>query len=112
MILPSFDLLAVIGRDCVGAIQITDDDTTVFEKKIKCETLNEKTIAAILRGYQNNPLGMTDNTDDFRISIAGAQEKTAFLYYKNRWCRQHRETPTSNIFKLPIGYHQQIDLSD
>jgi serine/threonine-protein kinase HipA len=109
-----FDLLASIGRDCVGAIQIIDGEILSFKNKINAESLNEKDIAAILRGYQNYPLGMVDNTSEFRISIAGAQEKSAFLYHKHKWCRPLRATPTSHIFKLPIGFipHQQMDLSD
>lgn len=109
-----FDLLASIGRDCVGAIQLIDNETTPFKKEINYKPLNEKEIASILRGYQENPLGMTDSTREFRISIAGAQEKSAFLYHKKKWCRPLGETPTSHIFKLPIGYiqHQQMDLSD
>jgi len=109
-----FDLLASIGRDCVGAVQIIDGEIPIFKKEINFESLNEKKMASILRNYQNNPLGMTDIDDEFRISIAGAQEKTAFLYHKNNWCRPLRETPTTHIFKLPIGYipQQQIDLSD
>ena len=85
-----------------------------FKKEINFEPLNEKEIASILHGYQNNPLGMTDSNDEFRISIAGAQEKSAFLYHKKKWCRPLEETPTSHIFKLPIGYiqHQHMDLSD
>lgn len=109
-----FDLLASIGKDCVGAIQIIDGEIPSFKNKISAEPLNEKEIAFILRGYQNYPLGMTDNTAEFRISIAGAQEKSAFLYHKHKWCRPLGETPTSHIFKLPIGFihHQQMDLSD
>ena len=109
-----FDLLASIGRDCVGAIQIIDGKIPTYAKKINFESLNEKEISSILRGYQNNPLGMTDTSEEFRISIAGAQEKSAFLYHKNKWCRPIKETPTSHIFKLPIGYiqHQKMDLSD
>jgi len=109
-----FDLLASIGRDCVGAIQIIDGEIPTFKKEINFEPLEENEIASILRGYQNYPLGMTDNADQFRISIAGAQEKSAFLYHNGKWCRPLRETPTSHIFKLPIGYiqHQQMDLSD
>lgn len=109
-----FDLLAKIGRDCVGAIQIIEGELPVFKKEIDCEPLHEEQMASILRNYKNNPLGMTDIDKDFRISIAGAQEKTAFLYYKNNWCRPIRETPTTHIFKLPIGYipEQNIDLSD
>jgi serine/threonine-protein kinase HipA len=108
-----FDLLASIGRDCIGAIQIVAGEIPVFRKEINYEKLNEKSIANILRNHQSYPLGMTDDSE-FRISIAGAQEKTAFLYHQNKWCRPLKETPTTHIFKLPIGYisHQQIDLSD
>lgn len=109
-----FDLLASIGRDCVGAVQIIEGKVPDFKKEINFESLNEKQMASILRNYQINPLGMTDIDEEFRISIAGAQEKTAFLYHNNNWCRPLKETPTTHIFKLPIGYipQQQIDLSD
>src|SRR5690606_6169888 len=73
-----FDLLASIGRDCVGAIQLVDGKIPIFKKQINSELLNENEIASILRGYQHYPLGMIDN-NEFRISIAGAQEKSAFL---------------------------------
>lgn len=109
-----FDLLASIGKECVGAIQIIDGELPLFKKEINFEPLEEKEIAAILRGYRNYPLGMKDSADDFRISIAGAQEKSAFLYHNGRWCRPLKETPTTHIFKLPIGRieHQHMDLSD
>lgn len=109
-----FDLLASIGRDCVGAIQIIESSVTELETGFRLESLTEKEIASILRGYQHYPLGMTDSASEFRISIAGAQEKSAFLWHKNKWCRPLGTTPTSHIFKLPIGFiqHQQIDLSD
>ena len=107
-----FDLLAGIGKDCVGAIQLIEGEIPFC--KLNSEPLNEKEITAILRGYQEYPLGMTDHTAEFRISIAGAQEKSAFLYHNHQWCRPLGETPTSHIFKLPIGYiqHQQMDLSE
>lgn len=109
-----FDLLASIGRDCVGAIQLLDGKVLTLAKSINFESISKKEIADVLRSYQNNPLGMTDAAEEFRISIAGAQEKTALLYYKGKWCRPCGETPTSHIFKLPIGYiqHQKMDLSD
>ena len=109
-----FDLLTSIGRDCVGAIQLVGDQETEFEKTIKFKPLTEQKIASILRNYQISPLGMSREDEDFRISIAGAQEKTAFLYHKNQWCEPLHETPTTHIFKLPIGFiaNQQIDLRD
>jgi len=108
-----FDLLAAIGRDCVGAIQLIEGELPAFEKKIKAEPVTKSEIAAILRDYQNSPLGMTEKSGKFRISIAGAQEKAAFLYHKKKWHRPLDETPTTHIFKLPIGYiqHAQMDLS-
>ncbi len=109
-----FDLLASIGKDCVGAIQILSNDITEFSNQILFEPLKEKEIASILQNTQSYPLGMSDNSEEFRISIAGAQEKTAFLYWNGEWNRPLGTTPTTHIFKLPIGYiqHQQMDLSD
>ena len=109
-----FDLLASIGRDCVGAIQIIDGEIPLKINEIKAVSMSDKEIATILRGYQQYPLGMPGEANEFRISIAGAQEKSAFLYHQGQWCRPLGETPTSHIFKLPIGFiqPQQIDLSD
>jgi HipA-like protein len=70
-----FDLLTNIGKDCVGAIQLINGNIPNFKPTIHEEQLSEKEIASILRGYKNYPLGMVDNTTEFRISIAGAQEK-------------------------------------
>lgn len=110
----AFDLLAIIGKDCVGAIQLIEGEIPPFQKTIKATPLSSKEISTILRGYIEYPLAMIDETTDFRISIAGAQEKSAFLYHNKKWCRPLHDTPTSHIFKLPIGFihHQQLDLSD
>jgi serine/threonine-protein kinase HipA len=108
-----FDLLAVIGRDCVGAIQIVEENTLKDSLTIHFDSIKEKDIAEILLNTRNFPLGMKEN-EDFRISIAGAQEKTAFLNWKGKWKKPLGSTPTTHIFKLPIGFieHQQLDLSD
>ncbi|MCD6039541.1 MAG: hipA [Gammaproteobacteria bacterium] len=92
-----FDLLASIGKDCVGAIQIIHGETPSFNHTINAEPLNKKEMASILREYRNYPLGMTDKAPNFRISIAGAQEKAAFLYHKKKWCRP-LEIPLRVIF--------------
>ncbi|MGB5855994.1 MAG: type II toxin-antitoxin system HipA family toxin [Oceanisphaera sp.] len=108
-----FDLLASIGRDCVGAIQIYPEESHIPSvNTVTADSLTEADIARLLKGYQTAPLGMTEETDDFRISMAGAQEKTALLWHKEQWHRPLGSTPTSHIFKLPIGYLSQhnIDL--
>ena len=108
-----FDLLASIGKDCIGAIQLIDGNQIPENRSIQAEVLNDNQIASILKSYQINPLGMNDDSD-FRISLAGAQEKSAFLWHYDQWCRPHGSTPTSHIFKLPIGTiaHQGLDLSN
>lgn len=108
-----FDLLAHIGIDCVGAIQLMSERTEVNVKKIECTPLTDNEIAERLKNYKTLPLGMSDN-EHFRISLAGAQEKTAYLWHNNHWQLPEGATPTSHIFKLPIGVieHAGIDLSD
>jgi len=108
-----FDLLWHVGRDCVGALQLLPEDADSLDvRQIDAVELTEAQIADILRNYATMPLGMKD--DDFRISIAGAQEKTALLRLDDKWHRPLGVTPTSHIFKLPIGriVHSGMDLTD
>ncbi|MCP4486298.1 MAG: type II toxin-antitoxin system HipA family toxin [Gammaproteobacteria bacterium] len=111
-----FDLLAAIGMDCVGAIQIVADNQSPKDvKKIDGIPLTDIQIGAILRNYRSAPLGMSQENDhDFRISLAGAQEKTALLKHNNEWYLPQGTTPTTHILKLPIGRieHSGMDLSE
>ncbi|MGV6987802.1 type II toxin-antitoxin system HipA family toxin [Testudinibacter sp. P80/BLE/0925] len=110
-----FDLLGAIGHDCVGAIQLYPQGKRPYSvRKIDAVPLSETDIAALLKNYQFSPLGMDNAHQDFRISLAGAQEKTALLYHHNQWCKPLNTTPTSHIMKLPIGIvgQGQLDLSD
>lgn len=98
-----FDLLGSIGGDCVGALQIHPPSVVPPDaRRIEAEALDDEEIARTLRSYRDQPLGMSRERE-FRISIAGAQEKTALLLLDGRWHRPRRATPTSHILKLPIG---------
>lgn len=109
----AFELLSYIGVDCVGALQFSTEPQHLDIYTIQASPIDEKAIAILLKCYRNAPLGM-DRDSDFRISIAGAQEKTALLWYQNQWCRPKGVTPTSHIVKLPIGFiqHANIDLNE
>jgi len=100
-----FDLLAAIGMDCAGAIQIVPDHEPPPDvRRIAGEPLTDARIAKLLGNYRNAPLGMAaEDGEEFRISIAGAQEKTALLRHDGVWQRPLGTTPTTHIFKLPIG---------
>lgn len=52
-------------------------------------------------------------TDDFRISIAGAQSITALTKNGTKWLKPYCGTPTTHILKPPIGILRNgIDLSN
>ena len=101
-----FDLLAKIGRDCVGAFQIlpktSAGEAPEFNAAITAEKLNHREIASLLTGLKRAPLGL-DNDRPFRISVAGAQEKTALLKMDGEWFAPSGTTPTTHILKPAIG---------
>lgn len=110
----AFQLLAKVGRDCVGALQLLPEDeapSDVYE--INGEALTTAEVAQRLRSATSNqPLGQQDHEEDLRLSIAGAQEKTALLRHQGQWLLPHGSTPTTHIFKLPMGLvgHMQADM--
>ena len=100
----AFDLLAEIGRDCVGAVQLLPmDQTPTGLDRIDGEALTDADVARLLRGTTAAAIPGQHEYDDFRISLAGAQEKTALLHHHGRWHRPLGATPTTHIFKLPLG---------
>lgn len=99
----AYNLLARIGRDCVGALQfIAGDDEIPDTKAIRGEAVDDSAIETLLNNLAQAPLGL-NRDDDFRISVAGAQEKTALLWHDGRWLKPHGTTPTTHIFKTQIG---------
>ena len=98
------DLLARIGRDCVGAIQLLPDGVAPdAHDHIDSQPLTDAQIEALLHDVTDDASGADSLLADFRISIAGAQEKTALLRVGDRWHLPHAATPTTHIFKLPLG---------
>lgn len=99
----AYSLLAAIGHDCVGALRFVADDVEPGDTRtISGEPIDEVAIERLLQGLTQAPLGLSRD-DPFRISVAGAQEKTALLRYKDRWLKPHGTTPTTHIFKTQIG---------
>ena len=112
----AFDLLQAIGRDCVGAVQLLPEGIAPDEVfRIEVEPLDEAGVERMLRAAVAPARGFGEpvfDADDFRISIAGAQEKTALTWHEGRWCRPLGATPTTHIFKLPLGLvgNRQADM--
>lgn len=98
-----YSLLARIGRDCVGAMQfLPDGEDLQISSAIDGHPLNDEEIARLLADLKRAPMGM-DTENDFRISIAGAQEKTALLRHEEQWMRPIGTTPTTHILKPQLG---------
>ncbi len=109
----AYSLLAAIGRDCIGALQFIAGDTMPEgTMEISGEPVDDEAIERLLKSLAQSPLGLSRD-DDFRISIAGAQEKTALLWLDGQWLKPHGATPTTHLFKTQIGkLPNGIDLSN
>lgn len=95
----TFDLLAAIGRDCVGALRfLPEGDDPGDPTRMRYHAVDDDDIARRLANLATNPLGM-QHDDDWRISIAGMQEKTSYLDIDGKWQVPEGATPTSHIFK-------------
>ena len=109
----AFSLLSQIGRDCIGALQFLPDGQEPQPMSVLTgEPVDEAQIGAILRDLDLAPLGIR-RENDFRISVAGAQEKTALLRKDGQWIEPTGTTPTTHIIKPQIGrLPNGMDLSD
>ena len=109
----SFNLLQKIGRDCVGAFQfLPKSESELLVQKSGKAPVSDSQIAEIIRNFAHTPLGVnTKENSEFRISIAGTQNKTAFLWDKG-WYIPFGLTPTSHIFKPKIeSQRSKLDFS-
>lgn len=103
----AFDMLQQLGRDCVGAVQLLNEgEQPGGYDRIEGDALSEVQVERHLERVVT-PSGLMgwqeDNLDDLRLSIAGAQEKTALLWHQGQWVLPRGATPTTHIFKLPLG---------
>lgn len=96
-------LLAAIGRDCAGALQFLPDDQDPGPAGALTSTpISDEEIARRIKELAHTPLGITED-DDFRISIAGAQEKTALLRINGKWHLPRGTAATTHILKPQLG---------
>ena len=109
-----FSLLSALGRDCVGALQFLGPDEDPAPRDMDYREITAEEMVADLQNLAAAPLALSED-DEFRISIAGAQEKTAYLRVGSHWAKPRGITPTSHIFKTPMGIlpgPDEIDMRD
>jgi len=101
-----FDLLMAVGHDCVGALVFADEkNSKKYKDKPPVGTpLTSEKIGEMIRSLSTRPLGIEASIEDFRISLAGVQEKTALLWWDNTWQRPKGMTPTTHIMKAAMKF--------
>ncbi|WP_288407647.1 HipA domain-containing protein [uncultured Herbaspirillum sp.] len=112
-----FDLLQALGRDCVGALQLLPPGQEPQGwRSIQVERLDESAVEQLLLALPLSSPPASQQEEALRISIAGAQEKTALTWHRGKWCRPLGATPTTHIIKLPLGLiggvMQRVDAGD
>lgn len=98
----TFDLLAEIGKECAGALSFwKENEEVVFAGDylpLSKAQLNEKICG------KHHPLIL--DLDELRLSLAGAQEKTALYLHNGEWYQPTGLSPSSHILKPPIERFQ------
>jgi len=109
----AYSLLSALGHDCVGALQFLPDGVAPGAVGgIEGRLLSNDDLAELITNLAIAPLGVGGD-EDFRISIAGAQEKTALLRRDGEWFKPIGTTATTHILKPQIGQLPSgVDLSN
>ena len=107
------EMRAIIGPNGAGKTTMMDvitgktrpdEGEVVFDGTADLTRLDEADIAQLLRETTATPhAGEHESVDSLRLSIAGAQEKTALLRHRGQWLLPQGSTPTTHILKLPLG---------
>jgi serine/threonine-protein kinase HipA len=99
----AYSLLTAIGRDCVGALAFLPEGIDPGPAgHVDGRPVSDDEIAHLLGNLAAAPLGLGED-QDFRISVAGAQEKTSLLYWNGGWHKPAGTTAATHIFKPSIG---------
>ncbi len=109
----AYSMLAALGHDCVGALQFLPDGMDPGPPgSVEGKAVSNEDVAGIIENLAAAPLGLGED-EDFRISIAGAQEKTALLRKDGGWFKPIGTAATTHILKPQIGrLPNGIDLSN
>jgi len=101
-----FKLLKAIGHDCAGAISFHQSNEIVNDKKIYKLTGSILSNEELKKHIEELPYRPYMGK---RLSLAGAQEKTAICLYGNKFLLPDDNVPTTHILKTALpNYIQSI----
>ncbi len=102
-----FALLAAIGEDCPGAVQIMPSDLDLKGRQ-KVKWLSSGDLEKRIIALKNDAGAGRLESDTGQFSLAGSQEKTALYRVKDRWGVPQGRTPTTHILKPETGRYIHI----
>lgn len=100
-----FALVAHVGEDCPGAVQIVRPERVVDlerQQPFQVDWLTEDQVAERLALLESDKAAWRTPQDTGWFSLAGAQPKTALLWHEGRWGVPMGRTPTTHILKPPL----------
>jgi serine/threonine-protein kinase HipA len=94
----SFGLLAKLGRDCAGALQILD--VKRVRERWSIRWLEDRELDALIEALPRHPLGIRAEDERLRLSLAGVQHKAVLVRDSNeRFGVPLDGMPSSHILK-------------
>jgi serine/threonine-protein kinase HipA len=94
----SFGLLAELGRDCAGALQIIDARRMSEPPSVRW--LEDAELDALVEELPRHPLGMRSDDQHLRLSLAGVQHKAVLVRDgSRRFGKPLDGMPSSHILK-------------
>jgi serine/threonine-protein kinase HipA len=97
-----FALLAAIGEDCPGAVQIVPPDSDLKGRQ-NVKWLKEGDLKQRIATLKKDAGAGRLESDTGQFSLAGSQEKTALYRAGKRWGVPQGRTPTTHILKPETG---------
>ena len=98
-----FALIGEVGEDCAGAVQFVSEDRLHDDRTGTVAWLTEGDVAERLRRLRDDASTGRLAGDVGQFSLAGAQPKTALLFYGQRWGVPSGRIPTTHILKPALS---------
>ena len=99
-----FGLLAAVGEDCPGAIQLLKPGTDLTKRE-GVKWITETDLNDRIKALRADPGAARSIDDKGRVSLPGAQTKTALYKTGSKWGVPNGRTPTTHILKPePTAY--------
>ena len=106
-----FSILKAIGYDCAGAVSFFEDTPENELKEyydISGKVMSDNELETFINELPQKPLAI--GVKGMRLSLAGAQDKTAVILIDNKIALPDKGVPSTHILKPSIqGYNETVE---